>query len=333
VIILWVQFALITSLILFAGANLSKYGDVIAEKTGLGRTWVGVILMASVTSLPELLTGVSSVAVFNLPNIAVGDVFGSCMFNLLILAGLDLLSRSTPISARAHRGHVLSASFGILMLAVAVLRISAGQNLPAVGWVGLETFVLLVVYLVAMRTVFLFEKKRIAEFVEHKAEVTRYEGISLRRAYLSYGWNAVLVLAAASYLPYLGDRIATATGLGTTFVGSIFIALTTSLPEVVVSLSALRLGAIDLAFSNLLGSNLFNMAILAVDDLLYSAGPLLTIATAGHIVTANAAIAMTAITAVGLTYRASKKRLPIAWDSLAILAVYSVAVWTIFLIR
>jgi cation:H+ antiporter len=102
---------------------------------------------------------------------------------------------------------------------------------------------------------------------------------------------------------------------------------------VVVSWSALRLGAIDLAFSNLLGSNLFNMAILALDDFFYSAAPLLTTATAGHIVSANAAIAMTAIAAVGLTYRASRKRLPIAWDSLAILAVYSMAVWIIFLIR
>jgi cation:H+ antiporter len=110
VIVLWLQFALVTGVIFFAGANLSKYGDMIAEKTGLGRTWVGVILTASVTSLPELVTGVSSVAAFNLPGIALGDVFGSCMFNLLILAGLDVMSRSKPISAKAHQGHVLAAS-------------------------------------------------------------------------------------------------------------------------------------------------------------------------------------------------------------------------------
>jgi cation:H+ antiporter len=319
--------------IVFAGWNLSKHGDVIAEKTGLGRTWVGVILMASVTSLPELFTGVSAVAIFDLPNIAMGDVFGSCMFNLLILAGLDAFSHSTPISAKAHQGHVLTASFGVLMLGMAVISISAGQNMPAIGWIGAEAFAFLLVYSVAMRTIFLFEKKRIAEFVEHKAEVARYDSISLRAACTNYAWNAVLVVAAATYLPHLGDQIAAATGLGHTFVGSIFIALTTSLPELVVSFSALRLGATDLAFSNLLGSNLFNMAILALDDILYFKAPLLTAAAPGHVVSANAAMAMTAIAVIGLTYRMGKKRFLIAWDSLTIVLLYLFAVSVVYVMR
>jgi CBS domain-containing protein len=138
---LLLQFAAVAGVIVFAGWNLSKHGDVIAEKTGLGRTWVGVIRMASVTSLPELITGVSSVAIFDLPNIAMGDIFGSCMFNLLILAGLDVFSHSTPISAKAHQGHVPTASFGVLMLGMAVIRISAGQNMPAIGWIGAPAFV------------------------------------------------------------------------------------------------------------------------------------------------------------------------------------------------
>jgi len=331
--ILWLQFAAVTGVIVFAGWNLSKYGDVIAEKTGLGRTWVGVILMASVTSLPELITGVSSVAVFDLPNIAMGDVFGSCMFNLLILAGLDALSRSTPISAKAHQGHVLAASFGVLMLAMAGVSISAGQNLPAIGSISPVTFAFLLVYAIAMRMIFLFEKRRIAEFVEYKAEIARYDKISLKQAYVTYAWNALLVVGAATYLPHLGDQIAEATGLGRTFVGSIFIALTTSLPELVVSISALRLDAIDLAFSNLLGSNLFNMAILAVDDVLYVKAPLLSTAAPGHIVTANAAMAMTAIAVIGLTYRVSKKRFLFAWDSLAIVMVYLFAVSVVYVMR
>ncbi|HMA80524.1 MAG TPA: sodium:calcium antiporter, partial [Candidatus Binatia bacterium] len=122
-------------------------------------------------------------------------------------------------------------------------------------------------------------------------------------------------------------------GLGRTFVGSIFIALTTSLPELVVSVSALRLDAIDLAFSNLLGSNLFNLAILALDDVVYSKAPLLTTAEPGHIVTANAAMAMTAIAVIGLTYRVSKKRFLFAWDSLAIAMVYLYGVAVVYLMR
>ena len=84
--LVWIQFAACAAVICYAGAKLSYYGDIIAEKTGLGRTWIGVVLMASVTSLPELITGVSSVALADVPDIAAGDVLGSCMFNILIIA-------------------------------------------------------------------------------------------------------------------------------------------------------------------------------------------------------------------------------------------------------
>ena len=328
--ILWLQFAGVTAVIVYAGSNLSKYGDVIAEKTGMGRTWVGVILMASVTSLPELITGVSSVVIFDVPNIAVGNVFGACMFNILIIALLDVLSGPTPISAKAHQGQVLAAGFGILLLGLASISISASANMPAIAWVGAYSFVFLAIYAVAMRMVFLFEKKRIAEFVQEMAEAARYESIPLKTAYVDFVWNGALVIGAAVYLPHLADQLAQATGLGRSFVGTIFVALTTTLPELVVSIAALRIGATDLVFGNLLGSNLFNVTILALDDLLYFKGPLLAEVSRGHVVTADAAMAMTAIAVIGLTYRASKKYFLFAWDSLAIVALYVLAVAMIY---
>ena len=165
------------------------------------------------------------------------------------------------------------------------------------------------------------------------AGLSAAESISLRRAYRSYAMNAILVIVAAAYLPHLGDQIATATGLGETFIGTTLIALTTTLPELVVSVAALRIDATDLVYGNLLGSNLFNMVILAVDDLLYIKAPLLTSAEPGHVVTANAAMAMTAIAVIGLTYRVSKKRFLFAWDSLAIVTVYLYAVSIVYMLR
>src|SRR5574342_315577 len=99
----WLQFALCAGVIFFAGARLSYYGDVLADKTGLGRTWIGVALLASVTSLPELITGISSVALVGVPDIAAGDALGSCMFNVVIIALLDLMGGASPLSARAHQ--------------------------------------------------------------------------------------------------------------------------------------------------------------------------------------------------------------------------------------
>jgi len=331
--VVWGQFAVLTAVIFFAGANLSKYGDIIAEKTGMGRTWVGVILMASVTSLPELITGVSSVALFELPNIAIGDVLGSSMFNILIIALLDVVSGPTPIAAKAHQGQVLAAGFGVLLLGLASISIATAGIMPSIGWIGAYSMVFFFIYLIAMRMVFLFEKKRIGDFVREKVEAARYESITLKKAYLNYAGNAILVIGAATYLPHVGDEIATATGLGRTFVGSIFIALTTSIPEVAVSVAALRMDATDLVFGNLLGSNLFNMAILALDDVIYLKGPILADASPAHLVTANAAIVMTSIAVIGLTFRVSKKHFLFAWDSMAILAVYVLAVLVVFVMR
>ena len=142
---IWIQFVVCTALILVSGWRLSFYGDIIAEKTGLGRTWIGVVLIASVTSLPELITGVSSVAIFNLPNIAAGDVLGSCMFNILIIAMLDFMSGSTPLSARAHQGQILAAGFGILLLALVILSLLGSSAIPRLGWVSISSVVFIFV--------------------------------------------------------------------------------------------------------------------------------------------------------------------------------------------
>jgi len=327
---LWLQFALCTAIILFSGARLSKYGDIIAEKTGLGKTWIGVVLLAATTSLPELITGISSVTIFDVPNIALGNVLGACMVNLLMIAWLDVMGGSSPISARAHQGQVLTAAFGILLLGLVSLSIAAKGAFPSLAWVGGYSLVFIAVYLVAMRMIFLYEQKRIAEFVKEIAEEAHYKEISKGKAYAIYGLNAILLIGAATYLPYLGERIAELTGLGQTFVGSIFIALATTLPEIVVSTAALKMGAVDMALGNIFGSNVFNIVILAVDDIFYTKGPLFSYISENHLVTAFASIIMTAIAVIGLTYRTSKKPFFFAWDALGILTVYAFAIFALY---
>ena len=61
-------------MIIYSGTKLAIYGDAIAEKTGMGKAWFGLVLMASVTSLPELITGISAVVIVDVPDLAVGDI-------------------------------------------------------------------------------------------------------------------------------------------------------------------------------------------------------------------------------------------------------------------
>ena len=319
----WAGYFACTVLIVYSGGKLSRYGDILAVKTGLGRTWIGVVLMASVTSLPELVTGIGSVTYAGAPDIAVGDVLGSCAFNLLILALLDLFQRPVPLSAHAHHGHTLSAGFGILLLCIAALGLYLQMRLPPVLWFGTYSLLFLGVYLVAMRMIFTYEKKRIAAFAKERSEEPGYEGIPMRIAVRNYALHAGVIILAASALPLVGKGLAESTALGQTFVGNLFIAASTSLPEMVVCLAAVRMGALDLAVGNLLGSNIFNVGlILAVDDFLFTPGAILSFVDPNHAIPAMAAAAMTAIAVLGFTYRAEKKRLWLGWDSIAMLGVY-----------
>ena len=319
------QFAATALVIVLAGVRLARYGDVLGEKSGLGRSWIGVVLLAATTSLPELFTGFGATALATLPDIALGDVLGSCMFNLLILSLMDAL-QPEPLSARAHQGHALSIGFGLLLIGVAAVGLIAGDRLPTIGWVGLYSPVLIALYFVAMRVIFAHERHRRARETQEVAEELQYGETTLRAAAVHYTLAALAVVAAALWLPRLGAELAQQTGLGEAFVGSLFVAITTSLPEIVVSLAAVRIGAVDLGIANVLGSNLFNLLILGLDDVFYRPGPLLAHAGASHDVTVAAIVMMNALFLIGLTYKVMTKRFVVTWDTGAIAAVYVIAV-------
>jgi cation:H+ antiporter len=329
---IWMQFAAAALVIVVAGVSLARNGDVIGEKSGLGRTWIGLVLLAATTSLPELFTGIGATALAALPDIAIGDVLGSCMFNLLILSLMDAV-QPEPLSARAHQGHALSIGFGLVLTGVAGLALAGGPVVPAFGWVGWGSLSLITLYFVAMRVIFIHERHRRAREVKEVAEELHYEAIGLRGAIVRYAAAAVFVVGAALWLPQLGAELARETGLGEAFVGSLFVAITTSLPEIVVSLAAVRIGALDLGVGNVLGSNLFNMFILGLDDVFYRQGALLSQADGSHGVPIVAVMIMYGLFLVGLTYRVLSKRFVVTWDTGAIAAVYVAAIALVYSLR
>jgi cation:H+ antiporter len=331
--VLWLGFIVCTSLILFSGIKLSKYGDIIAEKTGLGRTFIGFVLFAAVTSMPELINGVGAVTYAGVPDIAVGDVLGSCVFNILILAFMDAFYRPQPIFRVAKTGHIIAASLGILLLSIAAGGIFLGERLGPVGWIGPYSVLIVAVYLVAMKLVYHYEKRALAEFRKEVAAELHYEDVPKRATYQMFAIHAVIVIVAAVFLPEIGGRIAEATGLGQTFVGNIFIALSTSLPEIVVSVAAVRMNAVDLAIGNIFGSNIFNIMVLAIDDVFFIRGPLFSHTDPNNVVPAISAIAMSAIAIIGLSYKSGRKQFFIAWDSMALMAVFLMNMAVLYMLR
>ena len=327
---IWFKFVLCLAIILFAGIRLARYGDAIAEKTGLGRIWIGLVLLAAITSMPELVTGVSSAALVGSSDLALGTLLGSCSLNLAILALLDILHHHTPVLSQASSGHIASAGWGILLIAIAGVSILAGVKFSelALGWVGIPSIVILVLYLVGMWRMFRYERSH-QPMVQPASR--KYEEIPTRTVYLRFALAAAAIIAAGIWLSFIGDGIAETTGWDATFVGSLFLAITTSMPELVVTIAALRLGAIDMAVADILGSNMLNIAIIAPVDLFYTQGAILSSISCNHLITVAAVAVMSLLAIIGLRFRQRRKTfIFVSWYALALIGLYAFGAYALF---
>ena len=327
----WLKFVLCLVIILFAGTKLARYADAIGEKSGVGRIWIGLVLLALITSMPELVTSVSAAALVGLPDLAFGTIFGSCLFNLAIIGLLDILHRSTPVLSRASSRHMAWAGLEILLIAIAAGSIFAGARLSglALGWVGIPSIIILIVYLVGVRGMFRFERRQ--QLVPPQAAPLQYEDISTRSAWFKFALAAAAVIGAGIWLSFIGDEIATTTGWGASFVGTLFLAVTTSMPELVVAIGALRLGAIDMAVADILGANMLDIVIITWADLFYTQGPIFSLVSNAHLITAAVAMMMSLLVIAGLRFRQKRKTLiVISWYGLALIGLYIFGAYALF---
>ncbi len=304
--ILWLQLAGAAIVILGASNFLAKSADVIAFKTGLGRAFIGVVLLATATSLPELGTGVSSIALVDKPDLAVGDAFGSNLFNLLIIGLLDLFWRNGPILGSVSIAAVLIGSLGIVVIGLGATALLIHSETTAMGnWtLSPVSVVILVVFLAAMFLIYKFEQRERndGDFAaagltdENEDDKEQYADESTARTVVIYALSAGFVVGAAIWLSIIGEKITEEMGWEASFVGTQFLAFSTSLPELAASFAAIRINAPELAITGVLGSNLFNMGfILFMDDVALVGAPLWDHVSSIHTLTAAVAILMTAV--------------------------------------
>ena len=327
----WLKFVLCLVIILFAGTKLAQYGDAIAEKTGLGRIWIGLVLLAAITTMPELVTSVSSVALVHSADLALGTLLGSCCFNLSILALLDILHSRTPVLSVASPRHVITAGWGALLIAIAAAGIIAGGRFSflASGWVGIPSIVIIIVYLLGMWWIFRRERKQ--RSYDAPTTSPQYDKFTTRTVYIRFALAAAAIIAAGIWLSFIGDEISETTGWGGTFVGTLFLAITTSAPELVVAISALRMGAIDLAVADILGANMLNIAIIAPVDLAHGRGFILSSVSSGHLIIASVAVMMSLLVMAGLRFRQNRKIFRVAsWYAPVLIILYILGAYLLF---
>lgn len=321
----YLQFIVSAALIVYAATRLAKYGDVIAIRTGLGRMFVGLLLLAGATSLPEVLTTVS--AVFQeAPDLAAGNLLGSNMVNMFLLALIDLIHRKERLLRKVALKHALSGSLAVFIIGLVVFFIMA--DLPfTLGWVGVDSLLIMGAYLVAMRLIQSSSThSHEAVSLEIPAEVP-----SLRRSLLGFGLASAVLLVVTPIMVRSSHQIAESSGLGDTFIGTSLVAFVTSLPELMTTLAALRLGADDMAIGNLYGSNLFNMFALGLTDLFYLPGRFLGVISPDFLLVGMLGLLMTGMGLIGNLARLDRRVLFIEFDSLALFITYGAGMYLLYL--
>ncbi len=321
----WITFGISAGLTILAAVKLAEYGDVIAVRTGLGGMFIGTLLLAGATSLPEFLTMINAIDQA-VPSLAAGNIFGSCMFNMFMLAILDLLHQRQRILRAVALRHAISAGIAVLLGSLALFFVLAKLRV-GVAWVGADSLVLMLVYVGGMRLVNQSNPAATPAALSPEEEAALP---TLARALLGFaGATAVLVLVTP-WLVQSAAAIAEATGVSTGFVGAALVAVVTSLPEVATTISAARIGAYDLAIGNLFGSNAFNIFALGATDLFYTAGHFLSDVDPVMTLAAVLGVVLTSMALVGNVARLERRLLFIEVDALLIALTYSLGMWLLY---
>ena len=280
--------------IALAGPLLVDGVEGVAERTGLGHLWLGTVLLAGATSLPELVSMVSAAAIDE-PDIAVGTVLGSNMFNMTIFAVVLIFF---PMAVKANRAGAMTGGLAIALGAGMLVFIAVGLpsvGLPEGGRLGVGAIALLGVYVVGSYVLFREERGApraldVAEETAGPAPVALGAsvagGSSVARGGRARSARGVagrllvatgVVFVASLFLPDAAEGIADTLGVSGGVVGVVGVALATSLPEVVTSGVALSRGAPELVVGNVFGSNVFNVAALLPADAALNEGALLDV--------------------------------------------------------
>ncbi len=310
--------------VVFLGTYLAKYGDALASLTGLGRMFVGSILVALATSLPEVSNNITAVRIDN-PQLALGDVLGSNMFNMLILAVVALLFGGKRFVQRVapEQGYLIVLAALLTGMAVLFALFKSGVS---VWQVGISSIIVIAVYLVGMWLVY---NRRPSTDGEEREEDA---GITLRRAWIMFILVSIGVIISGVLLAQSVDRIAHITGVSSGVLGILAVALVTSMPEISATFAAARLGAADLGFAGVYGSCVFNITILAYADFFYRKGVVVNSAGTEHYIAGI--IAMGLIVWGGLLLW-GRYRLPqpliLSGLSLMLLVTVAGSVWVAFL--
>ena len=321
-------FVVSAAVVIIAGVNLARFGDELAEVTGWGHLWVGTILVAIATSLPELTVNISAVAFEDSPELALGNVFGANMMNVVVMGIVALMFGVRNVWATDSRDIPILMLVGIGLVALTAAMGASGD--VKLGPASLGGLLIAVAYIAGMNAVYKAGRTDTGTDTDAGTDEGSGSKGNARRAWIGFGIAALVVIVAARYLASSADSIAELTGISASFIGVLLVSFVTTLPEGSVTIAAALRKSYGIVVGNVYGSCAFNVFILSISDLFYPAGPLAAAMGKEHFAAAAAAFGLMGI---GYLIMRSTRSPSMAWGrglTLAIPMIYVVALYVVF---
>lgn len=318
-------FLLATLTIAIFGTRLTRAADQLADITGMGEAMFGAIFLGSITSLPGIITSVVA-ASNNHPELAISNAIGGIAAQTFFLSIADITyTRVNLEHAAASLTNLMQGALLMCLLAILIM----GAFGPEISWFGVHPFsiIMVLVYIVGSRMISkaqvtpMWAPRITLQTVQDLPE-EQNQKLSLPKVVIKFSMYAILVAGAGYVVGWTGIQIAEQTALSDGFVGTLLTAVATSLPELIVSIAAVRQGALTLAVGNIIGGNSFDILFVSVSDFAYTPGSILHAVTQAQFLTIGSTMLMTGILILGLLHREKHGFGKIGWESLMIIIVY-----------
>lgn len=254
---IYIQFLILVVIIVSGSIMISKQAEIIEQNSKLNALIVGSLL-ALATSLPELATGITSTMIGQ-STMSISNVLGSNVFNILILAIMNIIFFKSIIYKQIEKKANRTNLFVLIIYILLAITFSINSSVVLFGHLDITSIIIIIIYAIALKSLDGAE-----EVKEHKHTVDKQ---ALKKATITFVLLALVILFTSIQLAKVAEAIMIASGLSASFVGAIFIGVSTSLPELVTCTALMKSHQYDMAATGVLGSNLFNFLILSIVDL------------------------------------------------------------------
>lgn len=324
---IWISFIAVAALIIIAGSRLSILADKLAKLLNISSSTIGLLLVSIITSLPELSTSLGAAIKVGQPNLSLGNTLGSDLFNLMIIALCDITCRKKGLLRKCGK-KITPVIHYLCMISALVITLTVPNAISVSGFnFNIGSIGIIILYVCIFLSTHKSGTANSKSAVDSEHQIDKPE---LIKTLSLFALAALVIIISGTILASLGDKIADQTGLEESFVGSLFLALATSLPELTVSFTAVKIGSYGLMLGNIIGSNMFNVFIAAITDVAYhkEALHIPSNISSGLLIIAGCVIVMALLVIAGVKQKKEAKT--IAWESVSILLFYLAGLFALY---